>query len=294
VKPSKFDYHSPESVEDALELLARFGDEGKLLAGGQSLIPLMAFRLAVFGQIIDLNRIPELSGVRQDDGQLVVGPLTRQCVLERDAEVARLAPLVSEATRLIGHFQIRNRGTIGGSVAHADPAAEYPAVAVALDATVEVASKDGTRTVPADELFVSAYETTLEPEELIVAIRIPVRADGEGFAIRELARRMGDFALAGCAAKIGLDDSGSVSTARVVLFGVAGRPVRLTVAEDALVGARNGGPELAEVLEEATSELEPMQDASATSAYRKKVARHIARATIEEAMAGARGGAARE
>jgi aerobic carbon-monoxide dehydrogenase medium subunit len=223
----------------------------------------------------------------------VIGPLTRQCVLERDAEVARLAPLVSEATRLIGHFQIRNRGTIGGSLAHADPAAEYPAVTVALDATIEVASRGATRTVPAGDLFVSAYETTLEPDELIVAIRIPARADREGFAIREVARRMGDFALAGCAAKIALDDTGSVSAARVALFGVAGRPVRLTVAEDALVGSRNGEPELASVLEQATSDLEPMQDASATSAYRKKVARHVARTTIEEAMAEARQGVER-
>jgi aerobic carbon-monoxide dehydrogenase medium subunit len=292
MKPSKFDYYAPQSLQEALELLARFADEGKPLAGGQSLIPLMAFRLAVFGQLIDLNGIRELGGVRTDDGQLVIGGLTRQCVLEHDAEVARLAPLVPEATRLIGHFQIRNRGTIGGSLAHADPAAEYPAVTVALDATIEIASSGGTRAVAAEELFDSAYETTLEPEELIVAVRIPVRAAGEGFAIREVTRRMGDFALAGCAAKVAVDGAGSVAAARVALFGVAGRPVRLTVAEEALVGSRNGGPDLAAVLEQATSDVEPLQDASATSEYRKKVARHIARVTIEEAMTRARQGAA--
>jgi carbon-monoxide dehydrogenase medium subunit len=292
MKPAKFDYHAPESLQDALDLLERFADEGKPLAGGQSLIPLMAFRLAVFGQIIDLNRVSELSGVRTHDSQLVIGALTRQCVLERDAEVARLAPLVSEATRLIGHFQIRNRGTIGGSLAHADPAAEYPAVTVALGASIEVASTGGTRTIPAEELFDSAYETTLGPDELIVAIRIPVRGEREGFAIREVTRRMGDFALAGCAAKIALDAGGNVAAARVALFGVAGRPVRLTVAEEALVG-RTDGRDLAGVLQEATSDLEPLQDPSATSVYRKKVARHIAEAAIGDAMTRARQGAAR-
>jgi carbon-monoxide dehydrogenase medium subunit len=268
--------------------LERFGDDAKPLAGGQSLVPMMAFRLAAFAHLVDLNRIASLTGVSADGEDLVIGAGTRQHVLERDQQVGKLAPLVSEATALIGHFQIRNRGTIGGSLAHADPAAEYPAVALATDATLEVANSAGVRTVKADDLFDSAYVTSLEPDELITSVRIPVRRVGEGFAIREITRRMGDFALAGCVVKVTVDDEQSVSDARVVVFGVAARPLRLPIAENALLEAN--GDELEDALRAATADLEPSEDALATSRYRKTVVRHVAAQTIEQAMARAKQG----
>jgi carbon-monoxide dehydrogenase medium subunit len=248
----------------------------------------MAFRLAAFGHLVDLTRIESLRGVSQEDGILRIGAGTRQAAIESDPLVAEHAPLLAEATGLIGHFQIRNRGTIGGSLAHADPAAEYPAASIACDATVEVASANGNRTVSADALFESAYVTTLEPEELIVGVRVPVRVRGEGFAIREIARRSGDFALAGCAAKIVLDEREAVSDVRVVVFGVAGRPQRLPVAEQALIDVSEGELDLPAVLRSATAALEPSEDAVATARYRKSVIPHVAAEAIAAARLGAR------
>jgi aerobic carbon-monoxide dehydrogenase medium subunit len=284
MKPSAFTYHVPASLEEALALLADLGYDAKPLAGGQSLVPMMAFRLAAFGHLVDLGRIEELQGVRRDDGWVMIGAGTRQSVIETDPTLAEYTPLLREATTLIGHFQIRNRGTIGGSLAHADPAAEYPAVALASDAMVEVASADAKRTVTADELFDSAYVTTLEPEELIVGVRIPIRRSGEGAAVRELARRKGDFALAGCVARIVVDDDGKVAEARIVLFGVGNRPQRLPLAEQALRSVRPSELELLELLREATSELAPSDDALASAHYRKSVVPHVAVEAIEAAL----------
>jgi carbon-monoxide dehydrogenase medium subunit len=290
MKPAPFDYHAPESLPEALELMSRFSDEGKPLAGGQSLVPMMALRLARFGQLIDLNGVEELDVVRPENGHLVIGAITRQAVLEVDEEVAEMAPLIAEATRLIGHFQIRSRGTLGGSLAHADPAAEYPAVALALGASLDVASTRGTRTISADELLEAAYVTTLAADEIVTAVRVPVAQQGDGFAIREIARRHGDFALAGCAAKVSVGGGGAVQDARVVLFGVSGRALRAEPAEQALVAAGTGAPDLDAALAVVGDGLEPPEDAVATSAYRKKAARHIAREAITAALQNARQG----
>lgn len=288
MKPSSFEYHSPSSLDEALTLLADLGYDAKPLAGGQSLVPMMAFRLAAFGHLVDLTRIKSLCGVSREDGILRIGAGTRQATIESDPLVAEHAPLIAEATRLIGHFQIRNRGTIGGSLAHADPAAEYPAASIACDVTVEVAGVGSTRTVSADELFDSAYVTTLEPEELIVGVRVPIRVGREGFAIREIARRSGDFALAGCAAKIALDEHGAAQDARVVVFGMAGRPLRLPVVEQALIDTSVSDLDLTGVLRAATSTLEPSDDAVATQRYRKSVISHVAAEAIEAARLRAR------
>jgi len=293
LKPSAFTYHAPTTLEQALELLEEFGDDAKALAGGQSLVPMMAFRLAAFGHLVDLGRIESLRGIDERDGGLRIGAGTRQCVLETDERVARLTPIVTEATRLIGHFQIRNRGTIGGSLAHADPAAEYSAVALATDATVEVASTAGTRTLAADDLFESAYSTTLAPSELITAIEIPAARAGDGFAIRELTRRMGDFALAGAAVRVTRDGDGSLSDARVVAFAVAGRPLRLREAEQAL-NSGAAAADLAQALERATSDLEPADDAVATGHYRKVVIGHVAMQAIQQAVERAGNGATQQ
>jgi aerobic carbon-monoxide dehydrogenase medium subunit len=176
MKAAAFDYHRPASVDAAVGLLAELGDEAKVLAGGQSLVPVMAMRLGRPEHIVDVNRVAELEGVTRSDGTLRVGALTRHRALERDEVIAGAAPLLTRAAPYIGHFQIRNRGTLGGSLAHADPAAELPAVAVALDAGIEVRSARGTRRVPAGEFFVSAFMTALEPDELVTALHVPVWA----------------------------------------------------------------------------------------------------------------------
>ncbi|HEY6761205.1 MAG TPA: xanthine dehydrogenase family protein subunit M [Baekduia sp.] len=292
MKPAPFDLHVPETVGEAVGLLAELGEDAKPLAGGQSLVPLMALRLAVFGHLVDLGRIAPLGGIRRDGDHVVIGAGVRQSVLERDTDIRRLAPLVAEATRHIGHFQIRNRGTLGGSLAHADPAAEYPAVAVALDAEVEVAGPAGTRVIAAGALFDSPYTTALSPDEVLVAVRIPVRRPGEGFALREVARRHGDFALAGCAARVVLDaGAGRLTAARVVLFGVGGRPLRLPAVEDALCAGPAPGADLEDVLREAAAALSPPEDVLATSRYRRSVVPHVARTAITAAVADAAGAA---
>jgi len=271
MKPAPFEYHAPATVAEACALLAEYGDEAKPLAGGQSLVPMLALRLARFEHLVDLNRMPELAGVERDDGTLVVRGATRQRVLERDAQVAEAAPLLAAATPLIGHFQIRNRGTVGGSLAHADPASEYPAVAVALGAELELASAAGTRRVSADEFFVGTWMTAARDDELLVAARFPVWSGPCGFAIEEVARRHGDFALAGVACALASGRAG------LALFGVGSTPVRVAAAEDALLA---GAPadEVAAIVVDA---IDPPADVHASSATRARIARHlVARAVM--------------
>ncbi|MCK9928496.1 FAD binding domain-containing protein, partial [Frankia sp. Mgl5] len=197
MKPSTFEYHRPESVDEATRLLADLGDGAKALAGGQSLVPMLSLRLAFFDHLVDISRLAEIRGVERRDDALWIGAGTTEAVVGADAEVARGVPLLARATALIGHAQIRNRGTLGGSIAHADPAAEYPAVALALDAELEAASPRGRRVIPAAEFFTGLWSTVLEPDELLVGVRFPVWTGRCGFAVREFARRHGDFAMAG-------------------------------------------------------------------------------------------------
>jgi carbon-monoxide dehydrogenase medium subunit len=283
MKPSAFAYAAPETIDEALEFLARHGDEAKVLAGGQSLVPMLALRLAVFEQLIDINRTHGLSGVQRDDGTLIVGPMTRQAALLRDPLIATHAPLVAEATPLVGHFQIRNRGTIGGSIVHADPAAEFPAVALTLDASVEVASSRGPRAIPATELFESAYTTTLAPDELVLSIRIPVAADRTGFAIEEVARRHGDFALAGACAAVVVDEDRTIARARIAVFGLGDRALRLENLEQAIVGA--DAEVVASATEAAAAQLKPPSDVHASERYRRRIAGPLLNRVIRRAKA---------
>jgi carbon-monoxide dehydrogenase medium subunit len=275
VKPAPFEYHAPESIGDAVALLAAHGDDAKPLAGGQSLVPMLALRLTRFEHLVDLNRVADLQGVRRDNGSLRVGAMTRQVVMERESIVAESVPLLARATPLIGHFQIRNRGTVGGSLAHADPASEYPAVAAALGAEFELTGRDGVRRVPASEFFLGTWTTCIEPDELLTAVRFPVWDGRCGFAVEEMARRLGDFALVGVACAVQLDGSGSVARAGIGLFGVDSTPVRAAAAEDALVaGASPDDVGLA-----AVADLSPPDDVHASGTYRTTVgARLVARA----------------
>jgi CO/xanthine dehydrogenase FAD-binding subunit len=204
MKPAAFEYDDPETEDEALDLLSRHGDDCKVLAGGQSLVPLMNFRLARPARLIDINRIESLSYIKSEDGRLVIGAMARHTHLERANEVAQRWPLLTEAIGWVGHAQIRNRGTIGGSVAHADPAAELPAAFAALDASFRVRSKRGSRTLGWNEFFVSEFTTALAPDELVTAVEVPALDPGVGAAFVEYARRHGDFALGGAAVTVKL------------------------------------------------------------------------------------------
>ncbi len=255
-------------------LLAEHGDEAKPLAGGQSLVPMLALRLARFEHLVDLNRVRALDGVERADGHLVVRACTRQRTIEHDATVAAAAPLLARATPLIGHFQIRNRGTVGGSLAHADPASEYPAVALALGAELELTSSTSRRNVPAAEFFVGTWTTAAHADELLTAVHIPEWDGPRGFAIEEVARRLGDFALVGVACAL------AARRAHIALFGVGGTPVRAHLAEDAALA----GASESDVAEAAARELDPVDDIHASAATRRRIARHL----VERAVAKAR------
>ena len=240
MKPAAFAYHRPDDVAEAVALLADLGDGAKVLAGGQSLVPMMALRLAVFDDIVDVGRVPELRGVERRNGDLWIGAGTTQATIERSAAVAEAAPLLARATPLIGHFQIRNRGTIGGSIAHADPAAEYPAVALALDATLEATSTRGVRSIPVAELFTGLWTTALEADELLTGVRLPVWSGRCGYAVEEFARRHGDFAIAGAVVAVELGDDDRIRRCAIALLGLGSTPIRASRAEAELTGAAVG------------------------------------------------------
>ena len=274
MKPAPFEYHAPEAVDEVCGLLAEFGDEAKVLAGGQSLVPMLALRLTRFEHLVDVNRVGALSGFARENGTLVVHAATRQRVMERDPQVAAAVPLLARATPLIGHFQIRNRGTVGGSLAHADPASEYPAVAVALGAEIELAGPGGARRrVAAGDFFVGTWTTAAEVDELVVAARFPVWPEGSGFAIEEVARRHGDFALAGVACAVANGRAG------IALFGVGSTPVRAHEAEEAVLA----GAPAADVAAAAVGGLDAPSDVHASGATRTRIARHLVERAVTRA-----------
>ena len=287
MKPAPFEYHAPETVPDVVGLLAEYGDEAKPLAGGQSLVPMLALRLTRFEHLVDLNRVPALTEVERRDDTLVVGAMTRQAAIERGSQTAEV-PLLGLAAPLIGHLQIRNRGTVGGSVAHADPAAEMPAVALALDAELEVASPTGTRRLASSDFFVGNWTTVLGDDELLTALHYPIWSGRCGFAVDEVARRHGDFALTGVACGVQLDGDDTVTRAAIALFGMGSTPVRAAEAEDALVGQRPDGDALAEVGRLAVAGLDPPEDIHASSRYRSVVGAHVVTCGLTRALREAR------
>jgi carbon-monoxide dehydrogenase medium subunit len=291
VKPAPFEYHAPDSATEAVGLLAELGEGAKVIAGGQSLVPVLAMRLAALDHLIDIRRIAGLRGIEQRGDTVWIGAGTTEAAIGRSELVTRLVPLASRATPLIGHFQIRSRGTIGGSLAHADPAAEYPAVALALDATIEALSPRGQRAIPAAEFFTGIWTTALEPDELLTGVSFPAATVRQGFAIEEFARRAGDFALAGAAVAVELDAGGSVSRCGIGLFGLGPTPLRAAAAEAAAIGTAAGDVDMAEIGRAAVDGLDSVQsDLHGTADYRKKVgAAMVARAwekAVKEAANG--------
>src|SRR5687767_6169949 len=236
MKPASFEYFRPASIDEALSLLGEHGADAKPLAGGQSLIPAMNFRLAAPSVLVDLNGIAALSYIKDDSGDVRIGGMTRQRMVERSRLVSDRVPLVAETMPHIAHPAIRNRGTIGGSLAHADPAAELPAITLALNARLVVSSTSGAREVAADEFFIGLFTTAVQPGELLTEIRVPPAPARSGFAFQELSRRHGDFALVGVAAAVQLDENGGCANARIALLSVGDRPMLAERASKALIG----------------------------------------------------------
>jgi CO/xanthine dehydrogenase FAD-binding subunit len=290
MKPAPFEYFRPQTLDEALALLAAHGSDAKPLAGGQSLIPAMNFRLATPAVLVDLNAVADLAYITAAEenaaspgtaASIRIGAMTRQRELERNVLVRRHVPLVTEAMPHIAHPAIRTRGTLGGSLAHADPAAELPAVMLTLNASLTLTNQHGSRAVPADEFFVGLFSTAAAPGELLTEVSVSAPGPRTAYAFQEVSRRHGDFALAGVAVMLGLDEAGRVATARIALLSVADRPVLATHAAAAVIG-QPPSPESTRAAADAAAErdVDPPGDIHASSRYR----RHLVRVLTHRAL----------
>ncbi len=279
MKPPRFRYVRPETLDELLELRANEDVDSVILAGGQSLIPMMNFRLARPELVIDIGGVEELQGISRVDGHVVIGAATRQAAALNAPEVIEGAPLLIQALRHVGHVAIRNRGTVGGSIAHADPAAELPVALLALDGSVVAQDQSGHRAVPATELFETAFTTSLRPTEVLVDVRVPASTHAR-VAFGEIARRQGDFALVNVAVSTTVED-GRFSAVRIALGGVSDVPTRCEAAEEAAITDRPSAAHLREVARIAADSVTPRDDFHATANYRKQVAAVL----VERALA---------
>jgi len=285
MKPAPFNYHAPTSIEQALELAAHL-DNAKFLAGGQSLIAMMNFRFVQPDNLIDLARIPALSGIEERGDSLRIGAMTRQRDLECSEVIARRLPLMAACLSHVGHRQTRNRGTIGGSLSHADPSAELPLVALALDAQIEIRSLRGQRMVPARDFLRGYLDVAIEPDEIVTAVEFPCWSERHGAGFHEFARRHGDFAIAGAAALLEIGAGKIINRVSITLNGVAATPVRLEVAEAELLGRQLDVPLLRRAASH-TQMLEPVDDVHASAKYRRHLAKILTMRALVDAAAAA-------
>jgi carbon-monoxide dehydrogenase medium subunit len=284
MKPASFDYHAPASVDEALVLLQANGPDALVLAGGQSLVPMMNFRLATPATVIDLNRIPGLAYIKDEGDVVSIGAMTRQRVIEFSPVVAEKLPLLNEAIKLVGHLPTRSRGTIGGSIANADPAAEIPMVLQALDGDVIVRGPKGQRTIAASALFLDAMTTCLEPDEILVEVRLPAVPAGAGCAVEEFARRHGDFAMAAIAVVI--EGNGEAcARARIATAGITTHSQRLRAAEEILERKGLGDVAIAQAASAAAKIVEPLSDRHASAAYRRQLTQVLTERAVRRAAA---------
>ena len=274
MKAASFRYVRAESVDHALEELAQADGDATLLAGGQTLMPLLALRLAMPGVIIDLNRIPALAGASRLSGRTRIGAMTRQKTVLTDATIATNVPALAQATAYVGHHQTRNRGTLGGSVALGEPAAEYPATTLMLDGEIQVRSSSGERVIDALDFYYGPYSNALLPDEMVVAVDYPDWPQDTVTLVHEVTRRPGDFALVGMACQFALSD-GKIKKAAIGWFGMGGTPMRSLAAEKALTGTAIGDLDMREVAEVAVGETDPFDDKHATADYRRSVAKRL-------------------
>jgi len=291
MKPAPFKYYAPTTVDEALAHLAEHGWDAKVLAGGQSLIPMMNFRLAQPAVLVDLNNVAELFYIRPGrDGGLLVGAMTRQRQVERDPLATERAPMIHAALPKVAYPQVRNRGTFGGSIAHADPSAELVAASVALSGKFRLRSKRGERWVPADQFFVGLFTTVLEPDELLVEIALPPLPPRSGWSFLEVARRHHDFALVGAAAVASMDSGGRCEQARLVYFSVGDGPVEARQAAGVLQDREPTAEAIAEAAETAgEADVDPNTDINASAEYRRHLVKVLGRRALTEAFARARG-----
>jgi carbon-monoxide dehydrogenase medium subunit len=286
MKPASFDYHAPGSVEEAVALLTAHGPDSRVLAGGQSLIPMMNFRLAAPSVVVDLNRIPELAYIKDQGSVVSIGAMTRQRAIEFSAVVADKLPLLHQAIKLVGHLPTRSRGTIGGSIANADPAAEIPMVMQALDGSVVARGPKGERTIAAADLFRDAMTTSLTSDEILVEVRLPAVPKDVRCAIEEFARRHGDFAIAAIGVVVQRQGE-TCAMARIATAGVSSRPQRLRGAEAFLQQEGLGEAAIARAAAMAATEVEPMADRNASVAYRRQLVQVLTERALRRAAAGA-------
>ncbi|SRR5258707_4610698 len=283
MKPPRFAYYDPVTRSEVLALLETYEDEAKLLAGGQSLVPLLNMRLAQPAHLIDINRLPDLAYIREEDGYLAIGALTRHRDIEHSPLVRRYCPLLARAIAYVGHAPIRSRGTLGGSLAHADPAAELPVVLQALEGRIRVEARAGSRDIPVEEFFTGELQTSLTSKEILVEARFPVVPPRTGVAFSEVNRRHGDFALVGVAAQISLRENGRISAAHLALMGVAETPLRLREVEALLLDQQPGEELFNTAAQSASADLAPVTDLHASAEYRRSVAGVLVSRTLHTA-----------
>lgn len=287
--PGEFQYHAPTSVDEAVELLQTLGDDAKVLAGGHSLVPAMRFRLALPGALVDINRIAGLAYVREEEGELRIGAMTREVDLERSDVVRSRYPLLADASLVIADPLVRNRGTVGGNLAHADPANDHPAVMLAYGATLVAQGPAGRRTIPVDDFFVGLFESALEPHELLVEIRIPSPGPGEGGAYVKLERKVGDYAISAVAVQLALE-GGTCRSVRAALTNVSPVPMRATAAEAVLRGNPLTEAALEEAGQAAARECDPSGDLRGGVDYKRDVTRVLFKRAVRRAVERAGGG----
>jgi carbon-monoxide dehydrogenase medium subunit len=283
VFPAPFEYHRVTSVDDAIALLKQHDGEAKLLAGGHSLLPSMKLRLAMPSHLIDLAGVTELSGVRRDGDELVIGALTTHQAIETDQTLRELCPILPETAAVIGDRQVRNRGTIGGALAHADPAADYPAVVLALDATLVAQGPNGTRRIPVGDFFVDLLTTALEPEEVLTEIRVPVPPAGAKMSYQKLANQASGYATVGVAAIIDQDDNGTCREARIGITGAASHALRATSVESALNGVALDDAAVQAAAAHAADGIDFLDDIHAPADYRRQITIGLTRRAIQAA-----------
>ncbi len=282
--PPAFEYHAPKSVGEAIGLLGSLGAEAKILAGGHSLLPMMKLRFAQPGHLIDINRIPELRGIREEGDAVVIGAMTVEADLIASPLLRAKVPLLAEAPKLIGDPQVRNRGTIGGDIAHGDPANDHPAIAIALDASFTLEGPKGRRNVKAEDFFLGPYATALADDEILVAIRVPALASGTGWAYEKLKRKTGDWATAGAAVVLRMS-AGQVSHARIALTNVGPTALRAAAAEQALLGKPLTGAGIAAAAAAATAIADPAADLRGDVEYKTAMAGQMVQRALRAAAA---------
>ncbi|MEO1226049.1 MAG: xanthine dehydrogenase family protein subunit M [Pseudomonadota bacterium] len=282
MKPAPFAYERPETLATALTLLADGGDETRILAGGQSLVPMMNFRVAKPARLIDINRLPDLDHIRREGDEIAIGALARHADVKASRVIAEASPLMHQAYEWVAHSAVRNRGTLAGNLCHADPASEMPAIMLVLDATLVVRSAALERRIAAADFFTGLYETALQPGEMLVEIRIPVMSRGQSWGFREVSMRKGDFAWTLVASVLTIN-GGTVSNAAIAAAGIGDRALRLDAAETALQGKPATADSFAQAADIAANSIDPAHDALTSSAYRRDLVRSLVKATLTEA-----------